>query len=335
MDIKQRKILVIYHKEDNDGACSAGIIINKINEEDDEAIAKDSSVLRSMISPFGVDYAILTNFYNTDDFKHIYDFYDEVYLTDMSFNNIEAMNELYDMSVNAGKKFVYFDHHAPVCAAAMENRFGNAKGWRETTCSAILCAWKYFYGEDNIPHLFEMLSDYDSWQWVNKGYDEDELFSINTGFTIKGKLDPFYWASIANAIRSDRHSDIANEISAAEKIGWETLQRQREHCKEMIKEWGDLSWTIGTHKACALFTQEKFSSRSFISLKDTDIECGIVFKHKPTGDWVISVYNVTDDIDFHIGEYLKSVYSGGGHKGAGGCTVSQDQFIDILTNKSM
>ena len=41
--------------------------------------------------------------------------YDEIYLTDMSFNSIWAMNELYKKS----KKFVYFDHHIAIIESSL------------------------------------------------------------------------------------------------------------------------------------------------------------------------------------------------------------------------
>lgn len=318
-------ILIIYHKEDNDGACSAGLIKTAL-----EHTREDESL---NINFWGVDYAMLTDFCErqTPEFDKMIEKYDEIYLTDMSFNSLWAMNALYK---NA-KKFVYFDHHASIIEASKTNEFGKADGLRDTSCSAILCVWKYYFGEDNINPVLQELSDYDSWQWVNKDYKEDDIFSLNIGFTIRGKLDPEYFACLTSHMINGNTANWAREEAEARQIGLESLLRQREHCKEMIKEWGDLTWTVAGHKACALFSQEKFSSKSFISLSDTDIQHGIVFRRKPTGDWVVSAYNVSDDVDFHLGLYLREKWNGGGHKGAAGCTITQEQFINILTNKSM
>ena len=71
----------------------------------------------------------------------------------------------------------------------------------------------------------------------------------------------------------------------------------------------------------------------FKCLKGTDIRHGLVFKHHPNGNWVLSMYNINDDEEFHCGEFLKEKYNGGGHKGAAGCTLTQEQFIEILKNK--
>ena len=318
-------IFIIYHKEDNDGACSAGLLKTAL-----EYTRKNENL---NIEMWGVDYAMLTDFCErrTSEFDAMIEKYDEIYLTDMSFNSIWAMNALYKHA----KKFVYFDHHTSIIEASKTNEFGKADGLRDISCSAILCVWKYYFGDKYIPRLLQELSDYDSWQWVNKDYKEDDIFALNIGFTIKGRLDPSYFSWLTAQIISGNSDIWAAEEADARKIGMESLIRQREHCKEMINEWGDLTWTVAGHKACALFSQEKFSSKSFISLADTDIQHGIVFRRKPTGDWVVSAYNVSDAVDFHLGLYLREKWNGGGHKGAAGCTLTQEQFIDILTNKSM
>ena len=179
------------------------------------------------------------------------------------------------------------------------------------------------------------MSDYDSWQWVNKGYNENDIFSLNIGFTIQGKLNPKYFAKLTEKIINKETFFVNLEEYKARKVGYDALIKQREHCKKIINDFGDLTWTLGGHKTCVLFSQEKFSSKSFRSLEKTDVQHGVVFCRKPTGDWTISAYNVSDDIDFNLGKYLFERWGGGGHKGAAGCTLSQEQFINVLINKQL
>ena len=68
-------------------------------------------------------------------------------------------------------------------------------------------------------------------------------------------------------------------------------------------------------------------------LKNKGINHGLVFKHSPNGNWVMSMYNINEDERTHCGEFLKKKYNGGGHKGAAGCTFTEAQFIKILNNK--
>ena len=67
----------------------------------------------------------------------------------------------------------------------------------------------------------------------------------------------------------------------------------------------------------------------FKTVKDK-IKNGIVFKRLKDGNWGISLYNANLDDTFHCGEYLKNKYNGGGHLGAAGCQISEEQFIEIL-----
>jgi nanoRNase/pAp phosphatase (c-di-AMP/oligoRNAs hydrolase) len=66
-----------------------------------------------------------------------------------------------------------------------------------------------------------------------------------------------------------------------------------------------------------------------------NIQHGIVFKRQPNGNWTFSLYNVRNDSDFHCGDFLKKKYNGGGHPGAAGCTITEEQFITILKNKQI
>ena len=53
----------------------------------------------------------------------------------------------------------------------------------------------------------------------------------------------------------------------------------------------------------------------------------MIFKHNPSGEWTISLYNIYEDDWFHCGEYLKRIFGGGGHVGAAGATLSENEFI--------
>ena len=111
----------------------------------------------------------------------------------------------------------------------------------------------------------------------------------------------------------------------------------------IIKTSGDCSWWVQFededkglplfHKACAIFHQGATNSTMFKCLKNKGINHGLVFKHSPNGNWVMSMYNINEDECTHCGEFLKKKYNGGGHKGAAGCTFTEAQFIKILNNK--
>ena len=115
--------------------------------------------------------------------------------------------------------------------------------------------------------------------------------------------------------------------------------------QNILNDSGDKEWQLDLsdeeiavtkfRKACAIFHQGQSSSALFYSLRETnpDLKNVIVFKHQPNNKWTLSLYNIYDNDSFHCGDFLREKYSGGGHKGAAGCTLTQEQFIKILKNK--
>ena len=115
--------------------------------------------------------------------------------------------------------------------------------------------------------------------------------------------------------------------------------------ENIIKTCGDCSWTVMFededrgrpfyHKACAIFHQGPSNSTMFKCLINKDIHHGLVFKHQSDGNWVLSMYNINESEWTDCGKFLKERYNGGGHKGAAGCTLTEEQFIDILKKKRL
>ena len=83
--------------------------------------------------------------------------------------------------------------------------------------------------------------------------------------------------------------------------------------------------------------QGKTCSTYFKSLINTDIKNAVVFKRvqntKDNKVWTASVYNIRreDDEEFNVGMYLKKRYKyAGGHRGAGGFSITNAQFNKIF-----
>lgn len=103
-----------------------------------------------------------------------------------------------------------------------------------------------------------------------------------------------------------------------------------------VKQFGDRTFNINGEETCVLFMQMGCNSTVFSFLKSSNTKHVAVFKRIPTMNskkqWNISVYNVNDNDNLHVGKYLKYKYNGGGHPGAGGCTISQSQFNKIMSS---
>ena len=346
--VDAKNVLVIYHREDNDGVCSAAIVSQFLKTFDNPDVN---------VQFFGSNYAGLSEIWKehvdallahdeealakTTITKWVSNF-DQIYMVDISFSEVDAMECIYKSKPNGD--FIWCDHHRPIIEFSLANMdrygFGNTPGIRRTDQSAILNTWEYMnnaLGTTIRPsRTLVMLSDYDSWAWAHKvEYDTNEnkdlLFALNTGFTHRSDLRIRWFEDyILNVIQDNTLSMRITEEDCI-RHGSIVLEYDRRRNMRAINTHGDTSWTIGGEKACAIFTTDHFNSQSFTSaFEGTDTKHGLVFKRQTDGRWVLSAYNVYNDSDFDCGAYLRANYCGGGHKGAAGCTLSQDQFIEML-----
>ena len=303
---------------------------------------------------------VLEEFASKNNVQDLHKKYDTIILTDISFE-ASYMKKLFN---EFGNNFIWFDHHAPIIKESYIHDF-NGVGVRNPEKSAILCAFEYYYDplnanyNDNdkfVPELFRILSGWDSWSFEREGYEFDYVRNVNKGTTIKYNLDfDTILPLVHDIIQTYQTNQPSGVFSAVFKdttlitelyVFGKQLNEYDDICNEnIINTAGDLSWNIVIHDedkgrplylhACAIFHQGPSNSTMFKCLKKKDISQGLVFKHCPNGNWVLSMYNVNDEHWFHCGEFLKERYGGGGHKGAAGCTFTQDQFIEILKKKEI
>ena len=342
------KYLIIYHREDNDGLFSGSImydyLIHKLNIDPEN------------IDRLPADYNILAEFSKEMKVEELHQKYMSIIMVDISFNDWKYMKKLYK---EFNTDFVWCDHHAPIIHLSQENHFDDIPGVRDTNRSAILNVWKYLYDQFDedynkraVPEYLRILSAWDSWTYEREELDFEFCRNVNKGTTIKLNLD---MNEILPIIRDlvEIYVDGKNkfEFSMDELIKdfdeyGKILNRYDDIVMQnILNESGDKEWQLDLsdeeiavtkfRKACAIFHQGQSSSALFYSLRETNPELKnvIVFKHQNNNNWVISLYNIYDNDTFHCGDFLRDKYSGGGHKGAAGCTLTQEQFIKILKNK--
>jgi hypothetical protein len=260
-----------------------------------------------------------------------------------------------------GTNFVWCDHHAPIIKASFENKFSDVPGIRDTKRSAILNVWKYLYdqfdeayNEKKVPELLRILSGWDSWSYEREGYEFEYVRNINKAVTVNYELKLGEARKLVHNLYmvyvehqpSGKMSEVFKDGSLIEQLH-ETGKKLNEYddqiMRDIIEKSGDRTWKLAIwnegkqefsyRNACAIFHQGQSNSTFFKSLIDTNCQNGIVFKHQPNGNWVVSLYNVKDGDSFHCGEFMKRSYKGGGHAGAAGCTLTEAQFIKVLKSK--
>ncbi|WQJ53249.1 MAG: DHH phosphoesterase [Wendovervirus sonii] len=318
-----KKAIIIYHSEDNDGLFSMAISYWWLRNIQELSV-DDINIL-------GTNYNQLSELLKKGKFDNLKDKYDTLIITDVSFNEQEQMLKLYK---EFGDNFYWFDHHKPIIDFSMKNELHNAKGLRDTNHSALYNAWKYCFPNIKIPKYLEILSAYDSFTFEAAGIDKEYATAVNQGTTNATELNPKNAITYVRILLTDwpYKETIINDMY---NRGREFIYEQDKFNKKAILDFGDTSWTVGDRNACAMFIQAQTSSDFFKSLKGADIKNGIIFKHQKNGNWGINLYNVNEDHSFHCGDYMKEHYNGGGHEGAAGCTVSEEQFIEILKNKKI
>lgn len=324
------KVLLAYHSEDNDGTFSAAIIYKYLTEI--QNIQKSQIVLYpttySELAKADTEvYNDIANYWNTK--------YDVIIMTDISFNNALIMKDLF---IIFGDNFYWYDHHKPIIEASKKLEFDTANGLRGSDCSALMLVYRDLY-DNNIPELLKILSGWDSWTYDKEGYTLQHVMDVNKAI------------SMMTGIEFEKALEIVNEIM--DKNGCKT---QKDHSKvvyaqmygSVISEYdkfqykvlmksAEFGWSVHGRPAAAIFMQGPSNSLMFDSIKDK-VQIGIVFK-KVSGEnkWNTSIYNTQHkfDNDFDCGAYLKLYYNGGGHKGAAGAILSQDQFDNLLITKSL
>lgn len=355
------KYLIIYHREDNDGVISGGLFYNYL--------VNSLGINPVNIDMLPSDYNFLKNYQNEHTPEDLHKKYTNIIITDVSFNDANYMKALYD---EFGTDMAWVDHHKPIIDASYKFGYSICPGIRDMSRSAILNTWKYLYDPfdeaynkeksslDSVPELLRILSAYDSWSYENEGYSLDYVRNVNTGFTEKFKLNlPDVLNVIENLIdlyinKNLKSSD--NIINDCYYYGKQINDYEESKMKRILDEEGDKTWKIITDNkeytdslghwgpsyrpACAIFYQGPTNSQMFKSVRK-DCANGIVFKHQVNGNWNVSLYNTDNDKEywdnskFHCGDYLKEKYGGGGHAGAAGCVITQEQFIEILKKKEL
>ena len=324
------KYLLIYHKEDNDGLFSGTMFYNYI--------IHDLNIPANEIYKFGADYNDMRMFTESKTSEQLHELYDNIILVDISFPT-DYMIELYK---EFNEHFIWCDHHAPIIQS-LKTYNNLIPGVRNTKKSALLCSYEWLYDQFNLeyknkklPELLRILSAWDSFSYEQEGYTLDYVRDVNTGITFQYDLD---FNKISDLLYSLIHeNDIYNIkiIKDVYDIGHMLNKYDDSKFEKIVITSGDKDWIIDSNReACAIFNQGPSSSLMFRGLKNTNMKNGVVFKHNSNSSWTVSLYNIREEDTYNCGKYLKENYGGGGHIGAAGCVISQDQFIKILQEKRL
>ena len=242
-----------------------------------------------------------------------------------------------------GSNFVWVDHHKPIIEASVKEKFDDVHGWRDSSRSAILNAYRYLYDpldekyqSHTEPFLLRILSAYDSWTYDREKIKFEKARNVNKGVTSYFDLDIELVSTFVDSLLYGG-VDEKKYIPKFEKLGKQLNAYDDSLAKAQIRDYGDFEWTVNGRPAVMIMFQGPSGSQMFKTLQGTEIKNGIVLKYLPTGKWNISLYNIdrAGDTEFHCGNYLKNTYGGGGHAGAGGAVLTENQYKKMMKNKAV
>ena len=325
-----KEYLIIYHKEDNDGVVSAALFVDHIiynlgkKREDIGLLPADYNTLNKM------DKKYLDNLISG---------HKNIIITDISFNDHNMMVYLYK---KMGSNLIWIDHHWPVIKDSIAKKYDDIRGLRDIKNSALFNTYCFLYSpfgeldDVKIPEIYKILSAYDSWSYEILGYTLQYARNVNTGFTFEYNLDIEQWIESVHYINSIGGTFKEHELIANMNTYGMTINNYEAKKNTMLmNSSADKGWVVNDRPAVALFSCGASNSQIFASLQNTVYKNGIVFKREQGKTWSVSLYNINEDPEFHCGNYLQDTYGGGGHQGAGGATLSDETFMNLLKTKRM
>lgn len=321
------QIAIIYHDADFDGKLSRAVCMHHL------------SLQNNSICEFGWDYGrpipvpLIKTFNESlgDQFSNKWEDFDEIYIVDLSVDELMARPELRD-------KIVWIDHHKSAIDKWKDVPFA---GYRIDGVAACRLCWQWFWRshgpeEDYRPQkddfvnrkveeptLIRLAGMYDVWDHRDPdakalqfglraidGPKMDALIHYQFACGPKDDVDRLYLNPIIESghlIKSycDRNND-DYAATCAHTLQWEGLT----FCALNIGQRGNSDLLRGglkpEHQAC-------FAWR-FIG---------------PTGKAMVSLYHAPghEDIDLSL---IATKYGGGGHRGACGFQVTLDELAKIL-----
>lgn len=335
--VREKKSLLVYHKEDNDGVFSAAMIMLHLFNLD-----KNLQFDADDIELLGTDYNELMEKWKSGEVKEWPEKYEMVFMTDISFSDWKAMEWLY---IHMEYNFTWIDHHAPIIKESRKHRFGNTEGNRATNKSAILLVYEHYYDVFNekfnagkCPRVLGALSAYDCWNWDGLGYDGEECKTINVAVNVMVELNIIKALGLVVEVMNND----GTKKDADDEWYVKFLEKGHAYRKCQKYEWANLmkmadkTWKVNGRSAAVIFVQGPTNSMMFDTIKE-EVEVGVAIKIN-TMDSVatVSMYNTKKEYDeeFDCGAYAKS-YSGGGHSGASGFTIKLSKLNKMMKTKTI
>lgn len=320
---KERNILV-YHHNDLDGYAAAAAVFYgmKLHATKD---VKLNFEFRSISFP-----TTWETFVNEDIEPREFN---EVVIVDYGFteNNVNILKDLVEYLNYTAEHISWIDHHVTSIAAEKclpkYNKF-KFTSYINTSRSGAWLAYEYFseMNDDGIynermPRVIKYVDDYDRWV-----HDYSESTLLNDAF--------FCTPELKNPESDEWDELIGNDWSDYLKVLVEKGKVINQYRTMMYEQHQKFAFEVkikGFEQYSAIALNDRGNSKCFGNLvKQYDIT--VLFHTNRPGEVAMSFYcdpEILAAKDINVSK-IAMQYGGGGHPGAAGCSMSQEQFNEVF-----
>lgn len=283
--------MVVIHHNDTDGRCAAAIVGHAHELAGDPAPKY-----------IEMDYA------RELPFREI-PANEPVVIVDFSLKP-EVMAKLLEITPNV----TWIDHHATAKAYDYGRELPGLRNFEHGSCqSGAYLAWKYFFGDLQMPRAVELISDFDTWTHKSGplGFQLIEALRM-----IDHSPDQPIWGFLL-----DNHFESLHHLC----LEGELLIKYRDmYCADIVKNFGHEAKIVGFPEySCYALNLYRFGSLAFGDLVNKyDVCVAYIFDGTK---WTVSFYSLTKDVSV-----IAKSFGGGGHRGASGCVT--DDLKKVVAN---
>lgn len=299
-EMKEKRILVLYHGDDLDGVCSAAII--------------------------GRRYSFYLDGYSVENRPISYDTgwiepkslekYDTIFMVDFSFK--EKTYPFFEELVRMGKDCYWFDHHEGVINLGIPFPKG-VKGMLKIGRSACGIIADYYEIESDI---IDILSDYDVWNKESR-FRWDTVENVQYAVRSYVGLDVDMMKDLL-----ERFEDGGISLVYLDNVGIHILNYLEETYKNDVKKYSYEKKMLvdGELVKCLVCNTTSFSSMFFgDNMKNYDL-C-IPFNMLPDGRIRMSFYTEREG---NLALRAAKKFGGGGHNKVAGAVLDLETFINVF-----
>lgn len=293
------------------------------------ALVHERKVPRADISFISINYGVKLDLKDYDVAA------DQFYMVDFSMQPDEKM---LDLAIGL-KNFTWIDHHETALAVEKTHpKLQALPGIRSSRCAACELCWEHFFGQEPLPLLVRLVSEYDTWKNSDKRRWDDEILPVNyalSGFDSRPFKAIDWWDFQLKMMRKD-------PIKANRDFDTHWLDTGR-----IIKGYAERD--ADRMMAGSAF-QGTFAGKSAIMVNGTGnstmferafdpyaVDLLVMYKHIRGQYWTVSLYTYKDDV--HCGELAAKLGSagpmpsGGGHQKAAGFQTDWNYLSTLMCTK--